>query len=422
MTKSDTELGGDLLALRGVQWIMGTKNDPYALLLRGADDDPHALGRGIRERGALYRSHAEAWVTADHAMAEAILNDPRLGPGHPDAAPAEGGGHEPDEEHEPMPWDFPALRDVLPLDDACLSLPRAEYERVNAAGAAILGAPALAPLAEGLTAGCALRLRGLSDRFDLMAEYAHRCAADAAAEVLGLPAEQRDRFTDLCARAAGTLDATLCPPRLDVARRLLGSVAELRALLAGTVPAEGAGAVLAPEDALTAGVLTAVAGVELTATLICNTVAVLLDHPEAWAVVCEAPEETAGQAVDETLRYLPPVRLHRLYAQSDLALGGHEVERGAEVVVAAEAALRDPAVYPDPERFRLGRPAAGSAGLPLSAAPHLALVAPLVRLQAVCAVRALAARFPGLSRTEPVLRRLRSPITAAVLHLPLTVR
>lgn len=51
---TDSELGRVLLTLRGLHWIIGTKGDPYALLLRAVGDDPHRLGQRARDRGKLW--------------------------------------------------------------------------------------------------------------------------------------------------------------------------------------------------------------------------------------------------------------------------------------------------------------------------------------------------------------------------------
>ncbi|MGS2642387.1 P450-derived glycosyltransferase activator [Streptosporangium sp. LJ11] len=388
MTKSvtDSELSDDLLTLRGVQWIMGTKDDPYALLLRAASDDPHELGRRIRERGALYWSHAGVWVTADHELGRAVLLDPRLSPRPPQDAEEETG-----EEAEPMPWDFPTLRKVLPLHDAFVNMDRADYDRLAPVR---LQEPEITRLHEE-------SVRRLDGEFDLLTGYALETAARGAALLLGLPPDRHEHFADLCARSAGLLDATMCPPQLGTARTLATAVSEIRDLFTG--------------DALPVGVLTAAVGVEITANLVCNALAVLLDHPEQWKTLCADPG-LAPAAIEETLRYAPPVRLRNLFAQEDVELAGQRVEAGQEVVIAVEAANRDPRAHAAPDRFDLGRRPAPV----LFEGPQIDLVAPMARLQATAALRALATELPEIRRTGPVLRRLRSPVTGGVLEFPVS--
>jgi P450-derived glycosyltransferase activator len=388
MSKSvtDSELSDDLLTLRGVQWIMGTKSDPYALLLRVASDDPHELGRQIRERGPLYWSHAGVWVTADHELAESVLLDPRLSP-----RPPQDPGEDAAAEKEPMPWDFPTLREILPLDDAFVNMDRAEYDSLEPSGYDV------SEISRLYERG----VQRLDGDFDLLTGFALGTAATVAAGVLGVPAERQGYFAELCARSAGLLDAMACPPQLAAARRLTATISKLRELF--------------NDDMLVVGVLTAAVGVELTANLICNAVAALLDHPEQWKLL-RADPDLAPAVVEETLRYMPPVRLRSLFAQQDLELAGQRVEAGQEVVVAVEAANRDPRAYVDPDRFDVERRPTAV----LLEGLQLGPVIPLARAEATAALGAIAAGIPGIRHTGPVLRRLRSPVTAGVLEFPVS--
>ncbi|MFL4953388.1 P450-derived glycosyltransferase activator, partial [Streptomyces sp. MMS24-I31] len=225
-SKTDSELGRELMTVRGFQWIYGVKDDPYALLLRAEDDDPQVLYRQIRERGPLYSSSAKAWVTADPETAAQALADPRLGvPRHCPAAPADGEG--------PMPWDIPSLDDVLPLDDAYMSLGREDYNRLRRlAGAAVdaRSADLYAPASERICRQALDRLGSEPGPHDLVPAYARSTATAFTAALLGLPPTEHDRFAELSAGAAPLLDATLCPPRLPTARLLITSLAGISAM------------------------------------------------------------------------------------------------------------------------------------------------------------------------------------------------
>ncbi|KKZ75089.1 cytochrome P450 family protein [Streptomyces showdoensis] len=437
---TDGELGRVLLTLRGVQWILGTKGDPYALLLRAAGDDPNDLGRQVRDRGPLYWSSAEAWVTADHEVAAAALADPRLTPRPPDPGPPHG-----EPAGEPAPWDVPALREALPLPELPATLDRAEYERLHRWAGPVLGEEALRRLLPAAVRAYRGRAAALGERFDLVDDLVRPATTEAARVLLGVPARHAERFTRLCAEASGVLDATLCPPRLDTARRYGAALPELRALLAETVREAGArraddptgrppgpglaGRLLAapgpdgppaPADVLTVCALLTLVGVELATTLTADAVALLLDHPDQWRALREDPG-LATACVAETVRCAPPVRLHRLYADQDLELAGTKVARGEELVVLTAAAHRDPGRHTDPDRFDVHRPAHGRRLLPEDGRLD-ALVGPAARLAAEAALRACAAELPGLAGTGEVLRRLRAPITGGVFRFPVARR
>ncbi|MFE1899609.1 P450-derived glycosyltransferase activator [Streptomyces yangpuensis] len=424
MTLTESELGRVLLTHRGVQWIIGTKDDPYALLVRAAGDDPHRLGELIRERGPLYRSSADAWVTAHHEVAAAALGDPRLSVRHPDAdapaAPDEG------EQREPMPWEVPALREILPFDEVFLTAGRADCERVRDLLEPLLGGKALERWRPAADEAVRRALAAAGGGFDLRTEVADPFAARIVAELLGVPQEEYDRFAQLCRGAAGLLDATVCSPHLRTARELIASVEGMRSLLTGLIARrrEDCGddlvsALLAAtheDEVRSVCMLLALVGTELAATLFCDAVAELLEHPAAWRSLREDPG-LAPAVVEETLRYAPPVRLVPLYAVEDLELAGTAVAAGSQVVVAVEAAGRDAAVHAEPAAFDPARDATGerqafAAGLPTS------LPAPLARFLTERGLRVLAAEAPDLRRTGPVLRRLRSGVTGAVIALP----
>ena len=63
----------------------------------------------------------------------------------------------------------------------------------------------------------------------------------------------------------------------------------------------------------------------------------------------------APGAVEEVLRYDPPVQLLMRVAGEDLSVGGTTVPSGSIVLLLLAAASRDPAVNEEPARFDIGR-------------------------------------------------------------------
>ncbi|MFF4158546.1 P450-derived glycosyltransferase activator [Streptomyces sp. NPDC001678] len=423
--QTDSELGRHLLTARGFHWIYGTGGDPYALTLRAESDDPPALARRIREEGALHRSATGAWVTGRHGTGAAVLADPRLGLRHHDLPG-------PQRHVFSDAWSDPRLCHVIPLDDAFLHLDGADHDRVARACAPVSGERAAErhrDLVERVQREIAEKL---DDTFDLTADFARRAAVEVAAALLGVPGELRDRFARLCLDAAPALDAVLCPQPLPVTRRLLDAVAALRDLLGrlvatrrttpgddllGTVLGAAPPGPAGEDDALAAGMLTAVVGVELTTVLIGNAFEALLAHPGQWQLLGDG-ERTAADAVEEVLRYAPPVRLESRVAAQDLELAGHEVPAGGQVVVHVGAANRDPEVYLAPDRFDITR-APKERHLSL-AGPHTGFAGPLARLQAEVAVRTLRELRPGLESAGDAPRRMRSPVLGGFLRFPVT--
>ncbi|MFJ2201697.1 cytochrome P450 [Streptomyces violaceusniger] len=160
--------------------------------------------------------------------------------------------------------------------------------------------------------------------------------------------------------------------------------------------------------------LFAVAGNETLRNGIPGGLLTLLDHPESLRLLRDRPELT-GPAVEEMLRFWPPVIDFRRTATRDVELGGRLIRRGAKVVVFHVSANRDEAVFTDPDRFDITR--TPNDHLSFGFGPHVCLGAHLARVQMRAMLRATLDRLPGLRRAgEPV--RLTSNFQNGLKTLP----
>ncbi|MFD9906055.1 cytochrome P450 [Streptomyces sp. NPDC059063] len=139
------------------------------------------------------------------------------------------------------------------------------------------------------------------------------------------------------------------------------------------------------------------AGLETLTTFITNAIAELLIRPEQLAHV------TAGRAtweavVTETLATRAPAAYMPLrYAVQDIPLDDVLIKKGDAIIVSFAAAVLDPHDYgPDAARYDLLRTERRD-NLAFGHGPHYCLGAPLARVQAALALRALFDRFPRLS-------------------------
>jgi cytochrome P450 len=150
---------------------------------------------------------------------------------------------------------------------------------------------------------------------------------------------------------------------------------------------------LAPGEVVSNAAVAMFGGIETTEGMICNAALHLLSQPAGLREVTADPGLLAG-AVEESLRLEPAAAVVDRYATADAELGGAAIRRGDLVTVSLSAAGRDPAFFPDPDRFDLHR---GNAGQHLAFAhgPHFCLGAHLARLETTTALRALL-RLPGL--------------------------
>ncbi|MEO5964754.1 MAG: cytochrome P450, partial [Candidatus Limnocylindrales bacterium] len=138
-------------------------------------------------------------------------------------------------------------------------------------------------------------------------------------------------------------------------------------------------------------------GSETTAFLVCNVVHHLLELPReerlAWTASCP----TIGPFIEETLRHTTVVHLRARRATQDVELDGVLIREGERVIAVNAAANRDPARWPDPERFDPTRPRlfghlAFNVGTRHCAGSHVA------RLEVTEAVVGLFRAFPDLER------------------------
>lgn len=136
------------------------------------------------------------------------------------------------------------------------------------------------------------------------------------------------------------------------------------------------------------------AGHETTNCLIGNLVYRLLEKPERWDAVVADPE-LIPNAIDETLRYDPPVTAWRRLTKRPVTLGGVDLPEGAKLFLWLAASGRDASVFPAPESFNLNR-SDTSKSLAFGLGIHYCLGAALGKLEAHLALEALTSRFPGL--------------------------
>jgi cytochrome P450 len=139
-------------------------------------------------------------------------------------------------------------------------------------------------------------------------------------------------------------------------------------------------------------------GIETTEGMIANAVLHLLSHVDQLALV-KAERELLPNAIEESLRLEPAAAVVDRYATADVELAGAAILSGELVRVSIAAANRDPAVFPDPDRFDVRR-TNPTRHLAFAHGPHVCIGMHLARLEAHAAVEQLLRRLPAL-RLDP---------------------
>lgn len=163
--------------------------------------------------------------------------------------------------------------------------------------------------------------------------------------------------------------------------------------------------------------LFAVAGNETLRNGIPGALLTLLEHPDQLDQLSRDPEAGLGTAVDELLRFWPPVMQFRRTATCDVTLGEQEtpIRAGDKVVVYHASANRDETVFPDPDRLDLTR--SPNDHVTFGFGPHYCLGAHLARTQMRAMLGQVLTRMPRIRQDgDPV--RLTSNFQNGLKHLP----
>ncbi|MGI5459324.1 cytochrome P450 [Streptomyces sp. CA-249302] len=330
------------------------------------------------------------WLITRHEDARAVLADPRFSadatregfPGLSPFVPPRGPG----QFFVMDPPDHTRLRRTL--------IPDFTFRRIEQLRPAI--AAICADLLDAMTA------EGATEA-DLVAAYALPQPTHVICELLGVPYADHGFFhqqvrtlTDfasgrpqdmLAARQAlyGYLGDLLAARTREPADDLVSRLATER-VATGEITVE---------EAVGVAALLLIAGQETTANMIPLAVVALLRHPEQLAVLRADPGRWPD-AVEELLRYLTVAHSGmRRIATEDVEVSGVRIRAGDGVVVALQAANRDPAVRRDPDAFDVRRDPAGG-HLAFGHGLHQCIGQSLARAELQIGLPALFERLPGL--------------------------
>lgn len=242
---------------------------------------------------------------------------------------------------------------------------------------------------------------------DFVSDFAVTMPVTVIAELLGVPAEDRERFKgwstvlgalldpigsdyDLEALEASFRDMSVYFSEIFEARRREPREDLISALVAVVQDGEK----LSATELLSVCALILGAGHETTTNLLGNAVVALLRNPGERKRLSEDPT-LIESAVEEFLRYDSPVQVTDRRATRPTRIGGYELKPGEFTVLVLGSGNRDPEVFSDPDRLDLGRP--DNRHLSFSAGAHFCLGAQLARAEAQIALNTLLQRFPDFS-------------------------
>ena len=368
---------------------IGTQDDALSQLLTPEyRANPHPLYRRLREEAPVHRSGAAEWVFSRHSDVVSVLRHPGLGRPPQLSLPVE------------------ALQILLRM---FLLLDPPDHTRQRAVVAPFFTASYIEARRARVTAIVDELLAAVppSEPIDLIGDYAYPLPVRVISEMLGVPGEDAEQFTRWSRAMVVGLDPEQMEPAhlvglLEAAQEFVDYVRGLAAqrrrhprpddLLTTMVEAVDTEE-LSEEELISICVLLLIAGHETTVNLVGNGALTLLRHPDQlqrW----RDKEVPTRAAVEELLRYEPPISRTARVAHTDVDIGGVTVRQGEMVVALMAAANRDPAVFGDPDGLDLGRSPNPHASF--GHGIHFCLGAALARVEGQVALEALVTRFPSL--------------------------
>lgn len=139
----------------------------------------------------------------------------------------------------------------------------------------------------------------------------------------------------------------------------------------------------------------AIAGHETTRSTAAHFVRLMNEYPEQFELLKSDVDKYLPNAIDEVLRFSPPVINFRRTVLEDTEIGGQEVSKGDKIYLSYAAANRDPAKFEDPDKFDITRGNA-SAHLSFGTGPHICIGARLAHMQLKALLKQVITRVPDI--------------------------
>ncbi len=244
-------------------------------------------------------------------------------------------------------------------------------------------------------------------KMEVIADFAVPLPAIVTAEMLGMPARdyvQLKDWTEVFAEVLGNFQHN--PGRASEVIKSLEEMTEyFRAAIADLKvhPREGVvhslmmaevnGDRFTEEEVIANTIIIMAGGQETTTNLIATGLLTLLRNPDQLARL-KSDSSLLPSAVEELLRFEPPVLQTARLAPADSELGGKIIGKRQAVIAVMAAANRDPERFHDPNRLDLGRQ--DNRHLAFGWAAHFCFGAALARIEGQIAFETILRRLPGL--------------------------
>jgi cytochrome P450 len=386
--------------------------------------DPAALVNALRASGPVVATRfpivGKVWVTTTYDTAARVLKDSTTFTLRKEGGALAG-----------LRWWMPRFvatfaNNMLTMDEPDHTRLRAIVDEAFRRRAVLEMEPRIRAIADDL----AERLFVGGSPADLVARYARVLPLAVICELLGLPQADRAQFiawANTMSRLTNAFGFLRMIGGLTRMRRYLAE--RLRrarqhgaeGLIGELVQVEKEGGRISPDEMVSMVFLLLGAGSETTTHLISGSVYELLKDPARrdWLI---ADWSRGGLAIEEFLRFVAPVQFSKpRFVRRDIALDGVPLKQGDRIMAMIVAANLDPQANERPGQLDLAR--RPNRHLSFGTGIHFCLGHQLARIEGLCALQALFARWPRLAlavdpseirwRTRPGLRSVEKlPVVA----------
>ena len=162
------------------------------------------------------------------------------------------------------------------------------------------------------------------------------------------------------------------------------------------------------------------AGAETVTKLVGNAAVTFARNPEQWQMLLNDHSKIPA-AVEELLRYEPPVHYNVRRSMRDVDLHGITIPEGSPVFLLQASAHRDPGAFSDPDTFDIDRNRTEAQNLGFGYGVHSCLGAALARMETAIALERMLELMPRYEVIWDDCRRVAMQNVAGWSHVPVRV-
>ncbi|QFT87822.1 Biotin biosynthesis cytochrome P450 [Bacillus sp. THAF10] len=351
--------------------------------------------------------NVEGWLVTGYKEAEAVLKDTRFIKEIRNIVP-----------QEDMPPISPSLMPIVNLNrNMMLFRDAPHHTRLRSLVTKAFTPRMTEKLRPAITDMCHYLLDQMKGKLEheLISDLAYTLPVMVIAELIGVPKDDRNQFKVWSEAFVKFIDINtteedlveIAPPLEEAdhyMRKLIKQKRNAPAedLLSGLIDVSDSGDKLNEDELVATCLLLLIAGHETTVNLITNGYYLLLKHPEEMAKIKENPT-LIRNAVEEMLRFDPPVLLTSRWVGEDMEFYGQHLKKAQPIFVALGAANRDPEIMENPDVFSVTR--SPIKHLSFASGAHFCLGAPLARLEAEIVIEMLVRRVEHVELLKKPERR-----------------